>query len=276
MMAHEIPIQVPPPNPPTSKTNKHKPVPQPIRQLPNGEMPNFGPAKERKSKQHPQQQQILPNGEKPNFGNESKAGKKKLKKKSNNNNNTNPNTNNKVLSNGLAVNSTAVSKSAQANPDDKSKKGEGGYAGSSFHSSPEALGLPKPSFRASPKPTGANLQGQTPQTPSQMHSPVNGGVPNLHNAFFYQGMPPAGPPRYPVTSYPPSGPYHPGFNYNANAQGFINYLYPPTAVPQPPIPMQSYPLGPPAHLFAQHLQQQQFQQPQAQKITFNELMGSSK
>lgn len=267
MMAHEIPILVPPPNPPVSKTNKHKPVPQPLRQLPNGEMPNFGPAKDKQPKH---QQQLLPNGERPNFGHESKTSKKKLKKKNINNNSNTPN---KAHASGLA-NTAAAASNPQGNSNDKSKKGDESYAGSSFHSSPEAVGLPKPSFRVSPKPSTADIksQGQTPQTPTQVHPTT--GAPSLHPAFFYQGMPPAGPPRYPVTAYPSAGQYLPGFNYNANSQGFINYLYPPTAVPQPPIPMQSYPLGPPVQLFPQ--QQQYLQGPQAQKITFNQLMGSSK
>lgn len=261
-----MPILVPPPNPLVSKTNKHKPVPQPIRQLPNGEMPNFGHAKEKPSKHH---QQVLPNGEKPNFGTESKAPKKKLKKKNNTNNSVPP----KAQANGPS-HAAAVSNKAVGNSNDKSMKEES-YAGSSFHSSPEAVGLPKPSFRASPRPNASSLRGPTPQTPTQVHTSPNVGVPNMHPAFFYQGMPPAGPPRYPVTAYPPGGQFLPGFNYNANSQGFINYLYPPTAVPQPPIPMQSYPLGPPVQLFPQQ-QQQQYLQPQAQKITFNDLMGSSK
>lgn len=276
MMAHEIPIQVPPPNPSVSKTNKHKPVPQPIRQLPNGEMPNFGPAREKQPKH---QHQLLPNGEKPNFGHESKSAKKKLKKKNANNSNTNNNANAPTKASGLVDNAAAAAAvKPQGNANDKSKKGEESYAGSSFHSSPEAVGLPKPSFRVSPKASAANIKGQTPQTsqtpqtPTQVHPTT--GAPHVPPAFFYQGMPPAGPPRYPVTAYPSAGQYLPGFNYNANSQGFINYLYPPTAVPQPPIPMQSYPLGPPVQLFPQ--QQQYLQGPQAQKITFNQLMGSSK
>lgn len=269
MMAHEIPIQVRQAHPPSTKTNKHKPVIQPVRQLPNGEKPDFGHGSREKPTKGKQQ---LPNKEKPNFGPEqakSTKSAKKLKKKnsaqvnsaSNSaettkvNNNTNNNNNSASLNGG---NSKSV------------KKGEDSYAGSSFHSSPAALALPKPSFKASPKPAAAPLQSPV-QT--NVHTGPTG--LNMPPAFVYQGMPPSGPPRYPVTAYPPSGPYHPGFNYNANPQGFINYLYPPSAVPQPPIPMQSYPLGPPP------VQQypQQFhapQQPQAQKITFNELLGSSK
>lgn len=266
-MAHEIPIHVRPSNPPPTKTNKHKPVPQPLRQLPNGERPNFGPSSKEKPLKSKQQ---LPNGDKPNFGHEStKASKntKKLKKK-------NGATNQAQANNGSAAhtNNNTQSNGGRSGNSKSAKKGEESYAGSSFHSSPEAMALPKPSFKSSPKAGPSSLQNQSP-----VQTNINSGSTNsnMHPAFVYQGMPPSKPPRYPVTAYPPSGSYHPGFNYNTNPQGFINYLYPPTAVPQPPIPMQSYPLGSPMQLYQQQHQYQPQNQPQAQKITFNELMGSS-
>lgn len=260
MMAHELPLQVRPQNPPTSKTNKHKPVAQPLRQLPNGEKPNFGPLL--KEKLHKQQ---LPNGDKPNFGHESKGTKNQKKKKQNASQKGGADA--AAAAAATTTNSKAANNSRAAN---KPKKGEESYAGSSFHSSPEALALPKPSFRTSPKPTAVPVQTQSPVLAAAINTKQN-----VHPAMFYQGMPPAAPPRYPVTAYPPNGPGVPGFNYHASPQGFINYLYPPTAVPQPPIPMQSYPLGPPVAHYGHHqpLPPQQHQ-PTAHKITFNELMGS--
>lgn len=227
MMAHEVPLQARPTNTPATKTNKHKPVPQPKR-LPNGEKPDFGGKKAKLP--------LLPNGEKPNFSpssdkslqspNGDKAGKK-----------------------------TKAKKGGAAKPK-PGKKGEESYAGSSFHSSPEALALPKPSFRSSPKTNTQPIESPV-QPVHQSPYPVQ--------PFMYQGMPPIPPPQYPVTAYPPG--FLPGFNYTTNNQGFINYLYPPSAVPQPPMPMQSYPFQPqPAYPSA----------PAGQKISFSDLMGSSK
>lgn len=242
MMAHEVPLQVRPTNPPAPKTNKHKPVPEPRRRLPNGEKPDFG---HDKPKGKPPQ---LPNGEKPNFGHEARkeqhsgekpqSGKKPKAKRGPKANKEPNNTNNNIKEAAKPVN----------------------YAGSSFHSSPEALALPKPSFRSSPKSNMAAIEShvQPNHYPNQLNMPP---------AFVYQGMVPSGPPQYPVTAYPPTGPYLPGFNYSANHQGFINYLYPPAAVPQPPLPMQSYPF---------HVGPAFPSAPSGQKITFNDLMGSSK
>lgn len=267
MMAHEIPIQVRKSQSPSTKTNKHKPVIQPVRQLPNGEQPNFGHSSKDKPIKHKQQ---LPNKEKPNFGPESvkSAKAKKLKKKNAAQTHTANESSEENQSGRPSANNSSGSAQANGGNAKSGKKGEESYAGSSFHLSPAALALPKPSFKASPKPASAPLQ--SPVQPTINSGPAN---LNMPPAFVYQGMPPAGPPRYPVTAYPTSGPYIPGFNYNANPQGFINYLYPPSAVPQPPIPMQSYPLGPPMQ---QQYQQQQQPQPHAQKITFNELLSSSK
>lgn len=247
MMAHELPLQLPP----KPKGAKEKPRPR----LPNGDTPNFGPAKEKK----------LPSNTR---SGENKPKLRKPKKKA-----APP-----------ATNATSTSPQQDAaRPDDS-------YAGSLFHLSPEALALPKPLFRSSPQSAASSMpqapanmasqmQNAPPVTPLQqptlmglqtpMHQTPNRPphMPNLPPAFVYQGMPPAPPPQYPVTSYA-AAPYG-GFHYSANPQGFINYLYPPAAVPQPPLPMQSYPLGAPMQQAPAHPYVQQ-----GQKITFNDLMGS--
>ena len=294
MLAHEVALLVRPPNNPgaNQKTNKHRPVNEPKRQLPNGDTPTFHKSsKEKTRKSKP----VLPNGDKPDFGTgddkkdhpNSKEKLRKLKKGKNNNNS--PATKNAANEANKKVSNKAASgnNNGQSTVGDMSKKsGEESYAGSSFHSSPEALALPKPSFKSSPKQPSLPLGQPSPQTPGLQHSPnqtpnhqpanqqfsnQNAGM-NLHPAFVYQGMPAIPPPRYPVASYPNSVPQHPGFEYYASPQGYINYLYPPTAVPQAPMPLHSQSFVHPQNL---HAPQPQFA-PAGQRITFNDLMNSSK
>lgn len=255
-MAHEIPIQVHQKAPPGSKTRKHRPVPQPKLKLPNGKQPDFGSHEKQKGSQTQQ----LPNGEKPDFGGkESKTRRKKTA-------------------------DTLKPKHADSPPSSDC------YAGLSFHSSPEALALPKPLFATgSPKSgAGAGQQQQhappaqfSPPPQQQQHhqspqGPIMTGTPpprNIYNmppAFVYQGMPALGPPRYPVAVHQPS--MQPDLRYAANKQGFISYQQPVTAVPQPPLPMQSYPFQMYPPVPPPPMPNQQF----GQRITFNELMGSSK
>ncbi|GEQ67144.1 hypothetical protein JCM33374_g807 [Metschnikowia sp. JCM 33374] len=256
MMAHEIPLQVHHGAPTGAKTRKHKPVHQPKFSLPNGEKPDFGSGPKDKSNKGRSPQ--LPNGEKPDFGgfdhkkdhsNKANGGKKTRRSS--------------------AKKSGATTPPLDVVSDSTKSDVKECYAGSSFHSSPEALALPKPSFAGKLSEITA-VSPQSPQEPTPMHVGSRN-VLNMPPAFVYQGMPSNGPPRYPVTAYPPSS--LPGFDYNANQQGFINYSYPAAAIPQPPLPMQSYPFQsyppiPPPPPSAN-------QQMGGQRITFSELMGSS-
>ncbi|OBA17018.1 hypothetical protein METBIDRAFT_47952 [Metschnikowia bicuspidata var. bicuspidata NRRL YB-4993] len=251
-MAHEIPLQVHHKALSGTKTRKHKPVNQAKSQLPNGQKPDFGSGlKEKPLKGRSPQ---LPNGEKPDFGG---SDHKK-------DHGSKPNGSRKTRKASGKKTSTVPTTPISSNEPRKSE-GKECYAGSSFHSSPEALALPKPSFaRNSP-------QAPSTGTFSPLNQPPVNAVSHdvaMPHAFVYQGMPPSGPPRHPVTAYPPSP--LPGFAYNTNRQGYINYLYPPAAIPQPPLPLQSIPFQ--NYPVPQPPSNQQFG---GQKITFNELMGSS-
>lgn len=304
MLAHEVALLVRPTthlaaNP---KTNKHRPVNEPKRLLPNGEDPVFRP-KEKPRKSKP----ALPNGERPNFGpedpkKESAGSKGKLKgklkkgknpntsgikngseasKKSNNNINNNNNTTTTTTANTSANHTSrdTINQAFSARETGK-KSGEESYAGSSFHSSPEALALPKPSFKSSPKQQTPVLDHQSPiqpvlqQNPTNNHNTTvsgNGHVGmNLHPGFVYQGMPAAPPPRYPVVAYPASGHYHPGFDYRNVPQGYGNYPYLPSGVPNGHLPPPQFVAPPQAHPMNQHFA------PGVQRISFNDLMNSSK
>uniref|UniRef100_A0A0L0NY54 Enhancer of mRNA-decapping protein 1 n=1 Tax=Candidozyma auris TaxID=498019 RepID=A0A0L0NY54_CANAR len=288
MMAHEAPINIKPPGGPKApKPSKNKHA-QRQGKLPNGAKPDFGPGNDEGAQIKPKKG-LLPNGEKPNFGEKPEA--KKL--------------------NGKGKKEGNASKDHEGGKKSKKKnangsgpavaKAEEGYAGSSFHSSPEALALPKPSFKTSPKQkqteTPAASASSTATSVSQSrNSPVQhlpqrpismGAVPAT--PFVYQGMPPQGPPQFPVVAHPHAmppgpGPYQPGFSYTVNPQGYINYQYPPGAVPpphplgmafgypQPYPPPHSMPSGPqnPANTSASSAPLG------GHKITFNELMSSSK
>ncbi|EGW33279.1 uncharacterized protein SPAPADRAFT_60614 [Spathaspora passalidarum NRRL Y-27907] len=276
-----------------SRPNKKNIVPE--QSLPNGEKPNFQPSKSKKSSHKEQsfpsgeksnfqhsksgsksnfpQEQSLPSGEKPNFFNEKPTSKKNSSKNV------------------------------------KDKKVEDTYAGSSFHSSPLALNLPKPSFKASPKQGGADdeLPSSSNSSVASSNSPVS-----THGIAAGPGVPPpanAAPLTNPVTAYPPGSippphiyqhptpqqqyPYYPqfvqpGFSYQVTPQGYIQYQYPPYGqhhpqqMPQHPI-YPHYQTPPPPHAAPQGIppaSQQQQQQPQqpagGHKITFNELLSSSK
>lgn len=286
MLAHEVALLVRPAhlaaNP---KTNKHRPVNEPKRLLPNGDVPVFH-TKEKSRKAKPS----LPNGERPNFGpddlkkepNKGKLnGKQKKGKKSNNSPaSKNANESKKSITNNTNSGANHASKeNKQAFPakDSGKKSGEESYAGSSFHSSPEALALPKPSFKSSPKQPTPVLGQQSPIQPvSQQHAnnnSTNMGINhmnvNLNPAFVYQGIPAVPPPRYPVTSYP-AGPYHIGYDYRSAPQTFFNYPYLPAGIPQGHVQPQQF--VPPQQVLSAN---QQFA-PSGQRISFNDLMNSSK
>lgn len=288
MMAHELPIPI--------HDNK-KSHAEPIRKLPNGQLVDFGHNKTKKNtkntktndknKKDKRISQNLPDGSKPVF-----------------------NTDN---SNTTTSTSTSTSTTSTNNNNNNSKKNkkkpEEVYAGSSFHSSPEALNLPKPSFKTSPKPSGNIANGSVDNTTS--------GAPS-HTVS---------PPQYPVTAYPPGSGVpqpgmfpmnypqpppmnpmgaglnqqsfiQPGFQYQFNSNGNIMYPnFPPGPGPHTgphPGPQNQPPQGvPPMPNFAGQLPFPQqppssngypiytshYQNPtssQGQKISFNDLLGSTK
>ncbi|KSA02500.1 Enhancer of mRNA-decapping protein 1 [Debaryomyces fabryi] len=317
---------VPPAKAPSSKTNKHKPLKSTSDEkgLPNGAKVDFGnksgsntnKKSNKKASKHTSSNssnskgvtRVLPDGSKPNFGNEPSHHNGGNNKKHNNEpclpNGEKPNfgdaskshskkkNNEPVLPNGEKPNffNEKPSKKTTKPKEKKTTITEDTYAGSSFHSSPAALNLPKPSFKTSPK---ANHAAQN-TTDSSYHISPQANVQHLVSA----------PPQHPVTAYPagngapniptapsnpnafpPGSPYvQPGFSYYVTPQGYINYQYP--HVPPPPPPPQ----GGVFPMVAPHYQQQPQQQPQqhrphhlpqiapqqGQRISFNELLGSSK
>lgn len=305
-MAHELPLQAHgvPHTAPVSKTKKGKHHQAKIL-LPNGQKPDFGPGKERL----PQ----LPNGAKPDFGTgevpkkgkkskklgqngalKAAGGQNQNKAQSNGNGPRNTNTNNNSKSNNNSNDNTANSPNGNSisignsngNANGNRRNGSSGknldcYAGSSFHSSPEAVALPKPSFASASQSTSVSASSPPRNDPAGLplqmqpvfHSPAPqqqlpfthpSGQYNLNPAFVYQGVPGAGPPRYPITTYPP--PPKQNYSYGGMMPGFMppgphmhHYQHYPMAPPPPPMPMASH------------------QPPQnGQKILFNDLIGSSK
>lgn len=288
--------------------------------LSNGEKPDFGTgtnkSKGKKDKDLPAAS--LPNGEKPDFGNGEKLSSKHRNKKDRDylpepslpngakvdfgNNSTDNLTSGKKLSSKDKKKSSALSASVS----------EDSYAGSSFHSSPSALALPKPSFKTLPKQPGAkSIDVSSPAGVSTVLAsgapiPVQGGV---------------APPRYPAAAYPlgsgfpmvplhsgqqqpqvmmlvhppppPLAPYiQQGFSYQVTPQGYIHYPFmmgqPPSGPGVNPQQFQLQPtLGhvPPGQGMLQQVFTSHFQPGVSppvgksqigQKISFNELIDSSK
>lgn len=319
-----------PSKPSNTKTNKHKPVKDAIddRRLPNGAKADFGNGsslnsnkKASKKTKHTSANSsnsnlpdaVLPDGSKPNFGNgkdtstngASGSSHKKQNKEPSLPNGEKPNfysdgsksSTKKKKSEQIQQSSDRPgndkhSKKSNKSKDKKSAITEDTYAGSSFHSSPAALNLPKPSFKTSPKQSNEIQASSEPIYPpvnassEHIYPPVNASSEHIY-------APVNAPPQHPVTPYPignpgnngprfPTNPMmippgnnfvQPGFTYNVTPQGYINYQYP-HAPPPPPLagafPMVATPyppqLPPHHHLGPQH----------GQRISFNELLGSSK
>ena len=264
MMAHESPIPVPHNNKNnvSRKPEKSKKAPD-VRILPSGNPVNFGHGGPKKGKKPAKkavedsvQSQSLPNGEKPRFSNDAKPRKKSPKDSKD----KGPSENKK----GKRQLSPAAVKSEET------------YAGSSFHSSPAALNLPKPSFKPSPKtapvtlpagPAGIVASVPVPGSVPSVSGSVPGSGPMYPNGMVgpNQGMPPMGaviPPG------PPNMYAQPGFSYSVTPQGYINYQYPPYMPHQPPYPQMAPPQ--PQPIPAAHPSQTE----NGQKITFNQLLGT--
>lgn len=239
------------------------------RRLPSGGKVDFGNKKKNHSRQNSKvkDKPSLPDGSKPVFNDDEKSKGKYDKEKKKDN-----------------------------------KKKVDAYAGSSFHSSPEALKLPKPTFKSSPKPSASNLQKQPIPIPNQMPMPGN---PNQVPMPGYPNQPPAQGhpmPNYPYYYYPQPMMMNPNMPQPPNTQ---QPQQPPnTQLPQqpskeqlgPPMPMMNqfpgqvpgyyYPyfMNSPPNPNQPHPQPHQQVPPgttspsnhEGQKISFNDLLGSSK
>lgn len=307
MMAHELPLQAhgAPHHAPAAKTRKSKHHQAKI-QLPNGQKPDFGPAKQLRPPQ-------LPNGEKPDFGtgepqkqpakrDAAKAKKAAASKKANGRKGGSSDAHaSSFHSNGNAASDAHDARSSGKNMEC--------YAGSSFHSSPEAVALPKPSFAPSSGAGSSPTQNVPLRNPASLplshmgpagpagpgavghmvppvyHSPAQqavhpvasvaatSGQYNLHPAFVYQGVPGAGPPRYPITSYPAT-------------KHEYTYPMPYGTVPSSghmatgPIPAGSMAAVPPLHPYHHPYPMAPvaapYQPQSGQRISFNDLISSSK
>lgn len=269
MMAHESPAPVPSNNNMTKKLEKSKMAPD-LKTLPSGNPVNFGSKggfgasggskkgkkPQKKSADDSVPDQSLPNGEKPRFSTENKPKKKTAK-------------------DAPAKDRALENKKGKKQSASAAVKSEETYAGSSFHSSPAALNLPKPSFKSSPKPATATIPGQMgptrqPQAANQGPMYPAGPVPNgMSHQHFQPGMP-APPMGAAMPPGPPNMYAQPGFSYSVNPQGYINYHYPPFMPhhgpyqQMGPVPQAVGPPGPPVAQAPE----------QGQKITFNQLLGS--
>ncbi|KAG7195460.1 uncharacterized protein KQ657_003222 [Scheffersomyces spartinae] len=269
--------------------------------LPNGEKPDFGNGlekdklsyKTRNNKDRDQPERLLPNGTKVDFGNNSTdtfISSKKLSSKD------------KKKSSALTSLSASVS--------------EESYAGASFHSSPSALALPKPSFKTLPKqPTANSINESSPAGVSTILAsggsiPTQGGTaPLRYPAAAYplgSGFPmvpvQAGRQQQPqvmMLVHPPPPPLAPyiqqGFSYQVTPQGYIQYPFMMGQPPSGPVMNQSQmqlqhvtpgqipPEQPiPQQVFTSHFQPGVSPPTggrplqQGHKISFNELIDSSK
>lgn len=148
----------------------------------------------------------------------------------------------------------------------KNKKKDDAYAGTTFHSSPEALNLPKPTFKASPK-----LSNPVTSYPSPYHPVQPQGQPQVQPQsqpqFQSQGHPQSHPQQFPPMQAQ-SGPVPQAAPMYMPMMGMPMLhpaLYPQSYPPQYPhyaIPQQMYPGPAPAY--------------NSQKISFDELLGNSK
>lgn len=231
----------------------------------------------------------LPDGSKPNFFNSNDSRSSYGKKK--NSDNENSKSKSTVSSSKIQVKkeydhnaSSSVKPTIHTSKTKKvlrtkDKKGsDENYAGSSFHFSPEALNLPKPSFKSSPKPAQQSLT--TPNTPSGTPE-----TPVVQNNGVLLSSPSAGPIQKPqAVSFPnPLNHYsmplvQPGYGYSYDSRvppgGYLsqppNFPPPNSLDPQPQLP-QYVPIN---------FSQQSFVPPSqpllGQKVSFNDLLSSTK
>lgn len=300
MMKHELPIHQRDPKP-SRKVHDND------RLLPSGVKVDFGKGPEKRKKEkkeggdRPKQtnnkaksdkakksekfkEPLLPNGLKPDFGN-TLASPKDIADKSKRR---------EKKSSGQSLPS-----GAKPNFGGELKVDSPTYAGSSFHSSPQALNLPKPSFK---KDDGSNGSNSNSSNSNGSNSPPTSSSSSTTTTT---------PPQFPVTAYPP-GSVAPNYNYYMNPQQQQQaqqlppqrqfqvpppqfqppqqYHQPPGVFPggppqpfiQPGFAYQVNPQGyiqypPPSGYLAQPIISH-YQQPasvQGEKISFNQLLGKS-
>ncbi|ODV78090.1 uncharacterized protein CANTADRAFT_7549 [Suhomyces tanzawaensis NRRL Y-17324] len=321
MMAHEIPLPIHQAQyrTPPDKADKN-PKNDGDRRLPNGEKVNFGHGSSKpkgsknatkkddgsKKKTSRSTSPALPNGSKPNFHHDGASkpkepaqGKKKGSKSKPSvdaGKKSEPSLPNGDKPNfGGATKAVTSKKTKSAQPKDKKLPAEATYAGSSFHSSPAALALPKPSFKSSTKSSSgpsdevADSGASSASTASSPSSQVVHPPPQYPVTAYPPGsiVPPNGMPMYPPPQHhmPPNQFIQPGFVYNYTPQGYIQYQYPPGSGHFP----QMQPPHPISNPITTHFQQPLPPVGQApanahmhassnggHKISFNDLLGSSK
>ncbi|CAK9440332.1 uncharacterized protein LODBEIA_P44320 [Lodderomyces beijingensis] len=222
----------------TKDKSPRKSKPPPIKlsslpSLPNGEKPNFQPLRDTfvKKKQSRSNKEIakasLPSGEKPNFNNEASTTKSKK-----------PGNGKQSKEKGVV----AVGPIEDVT-----------YAGSSFHSSPAALNLPKPKFKTSPKQVESDGTGELSKSFNELASLSETSPAGSLSAVSSVGSPSlqklqrqqTPQSQQPLAAAPPPPP-------PSNSV---------TAAPPPP-PSNSVTAYPPGSLLPQMYQQQQPQQPQ--------------
>ncbi|CCE78487.1 Piso0_001110 [Millerozyma farinosa CBS 7064] len=239
------------------------------RRLPNGEKVDFGHGNGKKtSKKAPKQAQVtgvsrlpdatLPDGSKPVFHEGESEGPMQAHKASNGPTNKKKGSSDSssqsgeksVSHKGNEKGGEKINKKKGKSKDKKPTTMEDTYAGSSFHFSPEALNLPKPSFKTSPKT--ANPTQNTSNMPMRENlAPIGNAAPVPQ---------PARVPQQPA-AFPAGHPFYANYAYGFPMQPF------PGQYTQAPVYPQAFSPGYPPYMPAAALQQ-------GQKITFNELLGS--
>lgn len=231
----------------------------------------------------------LPDGSKPNFFNSNETRSSQGKKKSpdsENGKNKSTVTSSKIQvkkeyddSSSDSIKPTIQTSKTKKVLRTKDKKGsDENYAGSSFHFSPEALNLPKPSFKSSPRPAQESLT--TPTTPSWTPE-----TQVVQKTSMLLNSPSAGPIQNPqAASFPnPLNHYNmpfvqPGYGYSYDSRvlpnGYLaqlpsfhqaSSLYPQPQHPQyAPINFSPPSFVPPSQPFL------------GQKVSFNDLISSAK
>ncbi|KAK6458075.1 enhancer of mRNA-decapping protein 1 [Scheffersomyces xylosifermentans] len=252
--------------------------------LPNGDKPNFyNDSQSDVSSKKKFTEAALPNGEKPNFYNSESSNPKNKKKNSSEQSLPNGDKPNFGASNEIPTSNKKKDKNIAAVEDNS-------YAGSSFHSSPAALNLPKPSFKSSSSPKQSangisdDVTQQSPPTPAQTIPIVAAPPPQFPVTAYPPGSVPA--PMRPNSFYPPQyapqPPYiQPGFAYNVNPQGYIQYQYPPFHHPMGQNPIvthyqQPSPYPPNSANTPPSTGTAGTSTAGGQKISFNDLLGSAK
>lgn len=237
------------------------------RRLPNGEKVDFGHGNGKKTtKKAPKQAQVtgvsrlpdatLPDGSKPVFHEGELEGHIQAHKATSGLTNKKKSHGDSSLQSGEKSacrnekNSDKVNKKKGKFKDKKASAMEDTYAGSSFHFSPEALNLPKPSFKTSPKPTNST-QNASDIPVGDNHASINNTAP-----LTQPGRVPQQPAALPA-----------GHHFNANYAYAFPMQHFPGQYTHAPVYPQVFPQGYPPYVPVATLHQ-------GQKITFNELLGS--